>query len=81
MPRMIALHATQRRRGWQRQESHVLLTEAEATRLETALRLARTGKPDLERHVALATVEIDLYGDRALKTTLTVKGYDPKDAH
>lgn len=75
--RTIALHSIQTIRGSERQGC-VLLTEAEAERLETALRLARTGKLGKERPVRLSIVDRERYGDGAARTRIIVKGYHPR---
>ena len=75
--RTIAFHSIQTIRGEERQGC-VLLTEAEAVRLENALRLARTGKLDRERPVRLSIVDRGLYGPRSVTTRLIVKGYHPR---
>ena len=75
--RAIAFHAVQIIDGSERQGC-VLLTEAEAVRLENALRLARTGKLGKERPVRLSIGNRGLYGPRSVTTRLIVKGYHPQ---
>lgn len=76
--RRIAFRSSQKHPSDQRSRSaHVVLTIAEAEKLERALRLAREGKLGVERRVPLDTVEVDAYVcGEALKTTLSVKAFE-----
>ena len=81
MERIIALHSEQRfKSSGKVRHGYVLLTPEEAEKLENALRLARTGKLDKVRPVALAIVDEERWGaGYAAKTRLIVKGYEPRD--
>jgi|GEM_PF-6606454 len=71
--RLVAIHSFQQDRSSRRStDGMVILTEDEASKLEDALRLARTGKLGKERPVGLSRV---LGG---VSTRIVVKGYEPK---
>ena len=79
--RTIAFHAHQ---YWRKSERHfsgyILLSEDDAVRLENALRLSRTGKLGKCRTVRVSLVETEKYPDGgAARTTLTIKGYVPRE--
>ena len=76
--RKIALRSSQKYPSdRQSRSAHVVLTVAEAEKLERALRMAREGKLGVERRVPLTTVEVEAYAfGEALKTTLSVKAYE-----
>ena len=79
--RIIALHAQQTWANGERQRSgsYILMSEDEAEKLENALRLARTGKPDKERPVPTHTPDENYWGVPVKSTRFVVKGYYPKD--
>lgn len=78
--RIIALHAQQIwASGERRSSSYILMSEDEAEKLENALRLARTGKPNKERPVPTHTPDENFWGVSVKSTRFVVKGYYPKD--
>jgi len=78
--RIIALHAQQRwMDGKPRPDGYILMSEDEAEKLENALRLARTGKPNKERPVPTHTPDENYWGVPVKSTRFIVKGYYPKD--